>query len=611
MAALRSAQKGFAGKSKFALSLGLALTVGVTASRSAIAQGRGQDSAGGTGARSDRGSLIHNKERSFRIPFNIDKEGRAKIKEVQLWASKDLGEHWDPVSKTTADRPSFTFRAARDGEYWFAVRILSVDGKLYPSANESVDPGMKVLVDTKPPLLNLEADGRRGTVAAVRWEVSDENLDLKSLAIEYQAEGVREWRKVPIGKPTLIGSRKWDVGTADAVRVRATISDKAGNTTDAAISLPEGVASLSQPADGLEEYSAPPSISRVSDSSGIMAGPGFGPVGDDLEGGSPPRGAGTGRLKNSAGRSRSQPKASQVSPVGNSAFVDREPVGNAGREQASTPAGGSVFETLPASPGLVTAAAVPAGMNPGQGSMFGSPDPGASSTPEGQAGNSRPQLIPSPRFSLQYAVEDAGPSGRPASVQLWVTHDNGRTWGPLGEDPDQTSPINVDLGGDGMYGIRLVSRSASGLGDQPPGPGDRPDRWVEVDSTPPLVQLNPVEVGTGAHAGKVGISWRSTELHPAPRSTRILWRPDLPGSNWQPVVEGQENTGQFVWAVPPGLPGKLHLRIESTDAAGHMGSAETTDSGAILVDRSRPKSRIIGLDPNARAGSGNSPVQMR
>ena len=139
-------------------------------------------------------------------------------------------------------------------------------------------------------------------------------------------------------------------------------------------------------------------------------------------------------------------------------------------------------------------------------------------------------LVPGPRFKLQYAIEDAGPDG-PAIVELWMTQDGGRTWIRRGEDPDRVSPFDVDLGGEGTFGLSLVARSASGLGDQPPAPGDPPQTWVEVDATPPAVQLYPPQIGTGPHAGKVAITWRASDLHLAPRSVSLFWRPDQPGAS--------------------------------------------------------------------------------
>jgi hypothetical protein len=220
--------------------------------------------------------------------------------------------------------------------------------------------------------------------------------------------------------------------------------------------------------------------------------------------------------------------------------------------------------------------------------------------------------VASPRFPLQYAVDDAGPGG-PATVELWVTQDGGRTWFRRGEDPDKTSPFPVDLGGEGTFGLRLVARSASGLGDQPPAPGDPPHIWVEVDSSPPDVKLAPVVVGHGANLGKVAIQWRAGDIHLAARPVVLSWRPaDQPGARWQPITEQPvENSGKFIWTVPTAVPPKFHVRVDVVDTAGNRGSAETTDDAPVLVDRARPRSRIIGLDPSARNGAGPSARPLR
>jgi hypothetical protein len=247
----------------------------------------------------------------------------------------------------------------------------------------------------------------------------------------------------------------------------------------------------------------------------------------------------------------------------------------------------------PANPGASPSPARPGTAGPAQG---------------GPAANTL--LVDSPRFKLQYSVDDAGPNG-PATLELWITQDGGRTWIRRGDDPDRVSPIEVDVGGEGTYGICLVARSAAGLGDQPPAPGDPPQSWVEVDATAPAIQLDPVQVGTGTNSGKIAISWRATDLHLAPRSVALSWRPDQPGAAWQPIVDGQDNTGQYIWVVPATVPPRFHIRVEATDSVGHRGSAESTETGPIMIDRSRPRSRIIGLDPNARSGMGPSAWPMR
>jgi hypothetical protein len=229
------------------------------------------------------------------------------------------------------------------------------------------------------------------------------------------------------------------------------------------------------------------------------------------------------------------------------------------------------------------------------------PGPGAA------PGGGQTLLVASPQFALQYAVDDAGPNG-PAVVELWVTRDGGRTWIRRGEDPDRTSPIPVDLGGEGTFGLCLVARAASGLGDQPPAPGDPPQIWVEVDGTAPHVQLDPPQVGTGPHLGKVAIRWRGSDLHLGPRPVSIAWRADQPGAPWHPIADRIENTGQYIWTVPPNVPPRFHLRVDVVDTVGNRGTAETAEGNPVIVDRTRPRSRIIGLDPSARNGRGASPV---
>ena len=523
--------------------------------------------------RTTRVPTIYHKSRSFRIPFNVDQVNRPRLKQVQLWVSEDSGFTWAPRSRTTPDRPAFTFRAARDGEYWFAVRTLDNKGQLFPGEEEKVEPSMKVVVDTAPPSLVLEPDGRRGSLASVRWEVRDAHLDLKSLVIEYQVEGAREWRSVPIRRPSLIGSENWDAGTAEPLKVRASVGDRAGNVAETEISISEGTPALpgttATAADSSEFASSPP-ISQISSGPSLPSRD-HAPVASAEPGNDPfpfPAGDVVPGVAN-------RPQRAATTNVNEPDHFD----GNSSQPQVAS-------EPAPAAPAAPTAPT-----NPAENSAPG-----------------QPLLVSSPRFPLQYAVEDAGPNG-PAGVDLWITQDGGRTWFHRGEDADRLSPFPVDLGGEGTFGLRLVARSASGLGDPAPAPGDRPDVVVEVDSTPPSVQLTTPKVGTGPNAGKVAILWRATDIHLSPRPIVLSWRPEASGSQWQPIGEAMENTGKFIWTVPTNLPARFHLRVDVVDTAGNRGYAETTEGTPVVIDRTRPRGRIIGLDPSARAGMGSRPLR--
>jgi hypothetical protein len=576
-------------------SLASALRIGMLGAWAAVALDFSPGPAWGA-PETDNVPRIYHKARNFRIPFNLNPATKDRVKELHLLVSEDLGYHWRAVSKTFPHQPTFTFRSSHDGEYWFAVQTRTTDGKVAPSLESTIEPNMKVVVDSFPPTLLLEPDERRGSIAAVRWEVKDENLDLKSLVLEYQVEGASSWRQVPISRLKLIGGVRWNAGTAGALKVRASVADRAGNLTEAFIDLPEGTGSQPDPAAMSQGFEESPAISQISNGgeSEITAGPGFTPVGQG-----PPsmRGPVPGPPRQSRGvRARTGEQAVR-GPRTVAPSRDRDQgATTGGRSEGGGADGADLFAPASGSVGG-TATTVSAQRSKGDGQ----PAPrGAGET----------LLVASPKFKLRYDVEDAGPAG-PATVELWMTQDGGRTWIRRGEDSDRVSPIEVDLGGEGTFGLCLVARSASGLGDQPPAPGDAPQSWVEVDSTAPVVQIQPAQIGTGLNAGKVAISWKATDLHLPPNSVTLSWRSDQPGAQWQSIAEGLDNAGQFIWKVPPAISERFHLKVEATDSVGHKGAAETTESGPISVDRSRPRSKIIGLDVGGHSGNGSEARPMR
>jgi len=493
------------------LGLGLALFPGGLAPGSA-------DAAGSASAA--RVPLVHHNSRSFTIPFNPLKQAdQARLREVRLYVSSDTGYNWKMVTQAKPSSPAFGFKAPRDAEYWFATRTVDTKGRLYPADDAPVEPNLKVVVDTAPPSIALEPLARRGTEAGVRWEVRDEHLDLKSLVVEYRPADADAWRTAPTPRRGLIGEVTWDAGTVGAVTVRASVSDKAGNTRQATVELPEGSLGESEPSGqaGLREFDPPPPI--------LPVGPG-----ED----------------------------------------DHVPFANV----SETNVGPDIAPAQSPAPAPTPA---PAASPPAVGERM---------------------LVASPRFNLRYAVDDAGQGG-PAVVELWLTQDSGRTWFRSGADPDRISPYPVDLGGEGTFGVNIVAKSASGLGDPAPAPGDRPQLIVEVDATPPTVQLDPPVLGTGEHAGKVSLRWRASDPHISERPVVISYRADQPGARWQPITDRIENTGTYVWMPPKNVAPRFHLRVDVVDSLGNRSSADTSAGGPIILDRARPRSRIIGLDPAA------------
>jgi polysaccharide export outer membrane protein len=163
-------------------------------------------------------------KRSFRIPFHRD--AARNVKEVVLFVSDDEGRTYRQAATATPDEKSFDFTAPSDGVYGFVIQAITGDGK-EPAVVAGAKPMLRVCVDTKPPEAKLTSESLL-TGKAIGWEVSDENLDLSTLRIDYQVVGETEWRSLPV-KPAAMGEIAWQPPADASVKVRLRVSDKAGN----------------------------------------------------------------------------------------------------------------------------------------------------------------------------------------------------------------------------------------------------------------------------------------------------------------------------------------------------------------------------------------------
>ena len=99
--------------------------------------------------------------RAFRIPFEIKPADRVRYQEVLLYVSANRGHDWEANETTQSDKPYFSYRAPRDGEYWFAVRSRDNKGRLFPPDDATIEPSLRVIIDTLPPVVSLHPEPRR------------------------------------------------------------------------------------------------------------------------------------------------------------------------------------------------------------------------------------------------------------------------------------------------------------------------------------------------------------------------------------------------------------------------------------------------------------------
>jgi hypothetical protein len=144
-----------------------------------------------------------------------------------------------------------------------------------------------------------------------------------------------------------------------------------------------------------------------------------------------------------------------------------------------------------------------------------------------------------------------------------------------------------------------VAKSGVGLGDPPPKAGDQPQVWIEVDCTKPHVALQTPLVGQGNDEGNLFINYTAEDKNLDREGSIVLSFAREKAGPWTKFAQ-TDNTGHYVWRMPPDLPFEFYLRVEATDRAGNIGQAETKD--LVKVDLSRPKIRVLMVEPAQAKG---------
>jgi hypothetical protein len=201
------------------------------------------------------------------------------------------------------------------------------------------------------------------------------------------------------------------------------------------------------------------------------------------------------------------------------------------------------------------------------------------------------RLVNTKRITLNFEVKDVGPSGL-AGVELWYTQDC-RSWQKYDASPSALAVVEVDE--EGMYGFTSVARSGSGLGKEPPAPGDQPQVWVIVDLTRPEVQLTEVTPRFHDKKQELTITWKARDKNLGRQPVSLSYAEKADGP-WAIIAANLENEGKYVWQAPPDAPARLLVRAQAVDLAGNVGTAVTPRP--VLLDLRMPSVSIVNAEAN-------------
>jgi hypothetical protein len=545
----------------------------------------------------DRSPLVPwvTRQMTFNIPFTVPTEGRLPLA-IELYVSEGSGKPWELVARQRPDAGHFQFRTDHEGYYLFAPQ--SVHGLRQPAKPAEFRPELAVLVDLQEPKFSFEARVAPSGEVETTWEATDLSLQSDSLTVEYLPQVGQAWKPVALDaqqisatEESIVGRMTWWPDTnSNSIHVRAEISDRAGNkaVVNRLVLLHNNPAQSANNSGNISS-TVPPAGSR-SQHEIVRNQATTWPADNQLQTRPLPDHAAARTLTAVPAIEFTGDRPSTPSRYGSSAqslAVDdqqwrssfppevpavQSPVGTqyvAKRDSSSEPPSAEPQPRVP-----------------------------ASATFDNRVSNNlgarrKPRMTRRRRFELDYDVDAVGPSGI-RKVELWGTGDDGRTWSLWQTDENATSPIEIVVEQDGVYGFGIVIVSNSGLAGPTPRNGDPADFWVKVDTKLPRVRLTSATYGDGDHAGHLQIQWRSTDASFGDTPISLSYS-ESPSGPWTTIATGLANTEKHYWKVDPRVPKQIYLRIEARDEAGNV--AQFQLSNAVNLAGLTPTARIRGIRP--------------
>ncbi len=530
-----------------------------------------------TSAAADESEILITRNSRFEIPFELDTEPDEEVDGFAvLYGSQDDGETWTRLQSVPASRGSFIFTAAKDGRYSFAIRMADERGTMIGEI-EGSKPELLIEVDTKVPEVDVKVTEPMPGKARVVWSCSDPGVVAESMKMEV-VDGTTGTRRLVQVEPLAEGSTVLPIPAGGMMQVRVSFEDLAGNRGETRIDFESETSLFTRPEMQSPEAPAdPPEPGTPIKPIGPTPFPNTEPTKPEpMPEPEPAPSPEPPPMPKPEPAPEPEPMPAPQPPPLREERPEPNPTPRP--EPIPTPVERPVIPDLP--PTLPpTQPPVP------------EPEPQPEET-EPPADDPGLHYVSNRMFSLEYAVDDVGPSGVSA-VDLFVTENGGKQWFRYGSDSDRKSPFQIDTMGEGTFGFAIRIRNGVGVADIPPQPGEAPEILITVDQTPPVVEMAQPVVRKG-RANSVQFTWRIREINPATESVRLEMSA-ASGGKWMPIFDWQADRGGFEMPIPEGLPPAVHFRLTARDAAGNLTSAQTVRP--VVVDMHKPSGRLLRITP--------------
>jgi hypothetical protein len=514
--------------------------------------------------------VTYTKNTVFHLPVQMEERTRGNLREVCLYVKSGSGD-WVRQETGQPTMSHFSYKVPHDGEYWFSLVTVDKAGRMTPPDVGQEPPGLRVMVDTQPPVIDVQPWTSPENDFCLRCQIQDANPDLNSLKATYRDQtGEHVLEPVP-GSPNVFKIAGRDLLNQP---LRISGADLCGNVASREVNVREMVVAALQ-----MNKAASSKIIPVSATSDAPLPPSGQPITAQHAYASGPANLPTDSVKTEVQRPAptTLPPVPEKGPSSQSPGVVVPPPPPTSSLTQLPPAQGLTSENPLTKPGAVGAGTLPA------------------------ANTSNKQILNTTHATVDYRIDQVGPSGI-GKVEVYLTGDNGLNWQRLQEDADRRSPAEIDLPGEGVFGIRLVITNGNGFGGTPPARGDAPTCWIEVDTTAPFLQLRPIEP---IQNGTIDLRWTASDKNLGAEPINLYYR-TRPEGPWQAIARNFKNEGLYRWSFPRDQGSQFFVKVEVVDLAGNIAHAETPS--AIVLDMTEPHASVIGISgitPRVTPAAGN------
>jgi hypothetical protein len=206
-----------------------------------------------------KANVYYTNKRHFNLPVvKLPPEQRSKLQSLRLYVRTPHSD-WDMCESVLPTVDHFVFRAKQDDQYWFVVATVDLQGRLSPRfESEVVSPMMKVVVDTRPPMIECQPIKTREGVCLLQCAMNDDNPNPASIRVLCRDSGGIEKEMSPIESPAGMNDPVvFRITPQDGVPVRVSGKDLCGNSVVLDLNLRE-VFSAAEVSQGSGRPDLPP-----------------------------------------------------------------------------------------------------------------------------------------------------------------------------------------------------------------------------------------------------------------------------------------------------------------------------------------------------------------